>query len=105
MDNDSNSSDGEPNAQTSHSKPLNQRSFTHRKLTLHSNFPTGNLLALECFDEGKNLHISFWGNSDAQSDPIDKCWFHFSIEGLSLHSYQTLSFNFKNGNIYRKFLK
>ncbi len=33
--------------------------------------------------EGKiALVVEFWGNSDAQSDPLDKSWFYFQVSGI-----------------------
>lgn len=59
--------------------------------------------------EGKTaLVVEFWGNSDAQVDPLDKSWFYFSITGIkeiAKMGYEEIIFRFKNANNYRKFIR
>lgn len=47
--------------------------------------------------------IEFEGNPDVGGDIKDKCWFYFSIEGVS--QYNRLHFVLKNGNSFKKFVK
>lgn len=107
MDNDdSGSSDCSLEETQLHLKPSNRTSHRFGKLLFHSDFSTGNCAAVQCAEQSPSaLMIQFWGNSDAQRDSHDKCWFHFKIEGLEKCSYEWLHLRFKNANIYRKFVK
>lgn len=59
--------------------------------------------------EGKTaLVVEFWGNSDAQSDPLDKSWFYFGVTGIvefAKMGYEEIIFRFKNANNLRKFIR
>ena len=49
------------------------------------------------------LEVRLRGNSDVGDEIREKCWFYFSVTGVS--HFHSISFILENGNAYRKFVK